>query len=92
VNAEPERFRIVVRPPRESEWWDQARSELDAEPERVPELARPLLGTEVRSELMSREDALTIHKWAESLPGWGDERRLVLLRHPSQATVDWRDL
>jgi hypothetical protein len=66
--------------------------ELDAEPERVPELARRLLGTEIRSELMSREDALTIHKWAESLPGWEDERRLMLLRHPSQATVDWRDL
>ena len=92
MNDEPASFRVVVPPPREGEWWDQARSELDFEPERVPELARALLGTQTRTSLMSRDDAVTIRDWAESLPGWEDERRLVLLRHPSQATIGWRDL
>jgi hypothetical protein len=90
MNDEPERIRVLVRGPREGEWWDQAKSDLETEPENVPDLARPLLGTEVRSELMSREDALTIRGWAESLPGWEDERRLVPVRHPSQARIDWR--
>jgi hypothetical protein len=88
MNDEPETFRVVVSPPREGEWWDQARSELDLEPQRVPERVRPLLGTQVRTELMSREDALTIREWAESLLGWEDERRLSLQRHPSQARID----
>jgi hypothetical protein len=92
MNDQSERFRVVVSPPRDGEWWDQARSELDLEPERVPDLARPLLGTEVRTAPMPREDVLKIRDWAESLPGWEDERRLVLLRHPSQARIDWREL
>lgn len=92
MNDEPERFRILAPPPHEGEWWDQARSEFESEPERVPELARPLLHKKTRTEPMSRDAAVAIREWARDLPGWEKEFGLVLLRHPSQARVDWDDL
>ena len=93
MNAEPEKFRVLVSGRRTGEWWAQARSDFETEPETVPKLARPLLGkTEVRTELMSQEEAVRIRDWAESLPGWEDERGLVVQRHRGQASVDWGDL
>jgi hypothetical protein len=92
MNDEPERIRVRARLPREGEWWAQARSDLETEPGNVPELARPLLGTQVHTELMAREDAATIRNWARALPGWDDRPGLEFVRYPAQVRVDWREL
>lgn len=91
----PETFRVLLRGPRESWWWDHVRSVLDDPTERneIPETVHPLLlGSGVRTTALSREEAVAIRDWAETLPGWEEEPGLQLLRHPSQAVVDWHEL
>jgi hypothetical protein len=83
MNDEPERFRVRTRLPREGEWWAQAKSDFETEPENVPELACPLLGTQVHTELMSREDAVRIRDWARSLLGWDERPGLEVVRYPT---------
>lgn len=92
MNDEPERIRVRARLPHEGEWWAQAKSDLETEPENVPELARPLLGTQVHTELMSRADAVTIRNWARALPGWDENPGLRFLRYPRHTEIDWREL
>jgi hypothetical protein len=93
MGDDAQRFRIVVRRPRESEWWDQASSNLQTDPDEVPEVMRPLIRTSVhQTALISQREVMTIREWAESLPGWDEESGLQVLEHPIQRRIDWRDL
>jgi hypothetical protein len=90
---EAEQFRVVVRRPRESEWWKQASSNLETDPDELPEVMRPQIRTAVhQTALVSRREVVTIREWAKSLPGWNEESGLQVLKHPSQRRIDWRDL
>jgi hypothetical protein len=83
----------VVRRPRESEWWKQASSNLETDPDEVPEVMRPLIRTAVhQTALVSRREVVAVREWAESPPGWDDESGLQVLDYPSLRRIDWRDL
>jgi len=93
MGEEAERFRVVVRRPRESEGWRQASSNLETDPNEVPEVMRPLIRTAVhQTALISQREVMTIREWAESLPEWDEESGLQVLEHPSQRRIDWRDV
>jgi hypothetical protein len=88
-------YHVLVRGSRESLWWDHVRSVLASPSERdqIPEAALPVVARrEVRTNALSRKEAVAIRDWARSLPGWDEEPGLQWLSHPNQAVVDWRDL
>jgi len=54
------------------------------ERDEIPEAVRPLLTrTDVRTTALSRQEAVAIRDWAQTLPGWQGEPGLQLLRHRS---------
>jgi hypothetical protein len=96
MNDEPKTFRVLVRGPRQSLWWDHVRSVLNdpTDREEIPEAVRLVLTrrTEVRTSALSRGEAVAIRDWAQKLEGWDEKPGLQLIRYPSQARVDWREL
>ena len=96
MNAERERVVVIAVTLSRGFWWEHAASQLEDNPDAVPERVREcmclLLREKISSAPMSREEATAIRDWAKGLPGWEDEPGLEFRWHPSQRQLDWRDL
>ena len=72
MNAEQESVVVLAVTPCTGVWWEHASSQVEQNPEEVPEQVcermRLLLREKISSAPMSREEATAIRDWAEGLP------------------------